>query len=116
MSLYNCVCQGRVSGLQLSQEGFPWSGPQDLHETASVYFRHARLLWTRASTAAFDEVSSKRGLNTIVSILIERNNFVQKCLSALLWLYDTTSKFFKGIQDFERYGRALVLLLLYRVG
>jgi len=84
MSLYNCVCQGRDSGLQLSQERFPWSGSQDMHETASVCSHHARLLWARASASAFDEVGSKRRLNTIVAIPIERDDFVQKYLSCLI--------------------------------
>ena len=68
----------------MSQEGFPWSRPPAMHATASVHSHHVRLLWTRASASVFDEVGSKRKLNTIVAIPIERDNFVQKNLPCLV--------------------------------
>src|SRR5215813_7574310 len=84
MSLYDCIGHGQDLYPQFSSEGLPWSGLQDRHETASVCSRHTRLLRTRVSVSACDEIGSKRRLNTIVPIPIEQDNFAQKYLSCLV--------------------------------
>ena len=94
------VCAKMETQIPSSQEGFLGSRSQDRYATASVRSHHAPLLWTRASASAFNEVSSKRRLDTIVVTSIEQYNFVQKHFSALLCQYNITSQFFKEIQDF----------------
>jgi hypothetical protein len=88
MSLYDCVCQSRDSGPQLSEVELLWSGSQDMQQTVSVCSRHPPLLWTKASVLALDAVIGKPRPNAIVTLPIERDNFVKNILPALRCQHD----------------------------
>jgi hypothetical protein len=75
------VCQSRDPCLQLSQEGLLGSGTQDMHHTVSVCSRHPPWLWTRGAVLALDAVIGKSPRHTIVAVLREQDNFVQKNLT-----------------------------------
>jgi hypothetical protein len=64
--------------------------------------------------SARDPVIGKSLLNAIVATAGEQDNFVPNILPALSCRHDIIALFFKGIQDFEWSGGALVFLLLGR--